>query len=101
MYKIKLNVICSFGISTEASAPEVLSLVHVLFMAHDKITHYKSTVLFVPHTCNTCNNYTYRKLFSELSVNPDLLGRLQRLGIERAFEVQDKTLPLTLEGRCV
>ncbi|XP_064387365.1 DEAD-box ATP-dependent RNA helicase CshA-like [Halichondria panicea] len=41
------------------------------------------------------------KLFSELSVNPDLLGRLQRLGIERAFEVQDKTLPLTLEGRDV
>jgi len=30
-----------------------------------------------------------------------LLNQLQLLGLERAFEVQDKTLPLTLDGKYV
>ena len=40
-----------------------------------------------------------RKPFSEFALNDEVVCRLKKLGFATAFEIQDKTLPLTLEGR--
>ena len=41
-----------------------------------------------------------RKPFSEFSLDDEVVsGRLKKLGFTISFEIQDKTLPLTLEGR--
>ena len=40
-----------------------------------------------------------RKPFSEFSLDDEVVGRLKKLGFTTSFEIQDKTLPLTLEGR--
>ena len=42
-----------------------------------------------------------RKPFSEFSLDGEVIQRLKKLGFATAFEIQDKTLPLTLEGRLV
>ena len=40
-----------------------------------------------------------RKPFSEFSLDDEVVGRLKKLGFTTSFEIQEKTLPLTLEGR--
>ena len=42
-----------------------------------------------------------RKPFSEFSLDGEVIQHLKKLGFATAFEIQDKTLPLTLEGRLV
>ena len=45
--------------------------------------------------------FSSRKPFSEFSLDDEVVMRLKKLGFATAFEIQDKTLPLTLEGRLV
>ena len=40
-----------------------------------------------------------RKPFSEFALDDEVIHRLKKLGFATAFEIQDKTLPLTMEGR--
>jgi hypothetical protein len=40
-----------------------------------------------------------RKPFTEFALDGEIIDRLKKLGFATAFEIQDKTLPLTLEGR--
>lgn len=51
-----------------------------------------------PYTVHT-HKHTHRQLFSELSLSPSVVNCLKEQGMDRAFEVQDQTLPLTLEGK--
>ena len=44
---------------------------------------------------------TCRKPFSEFVLDHAVVQRLVKMGFSTAFEIQDKTLPLTLEGRWV
>ena len=38
-------------------------------------------------------------MFSDFPLDPEVVARLDKLGFNKAFEVQDKTLSLTLDGR--
>jgi len=40
-----------------------------------------------------------RKTFSDFTISPWIVMRLNELGFGTAFEVQAKTLPLSLDGR--
>ena len=40
-----------------------------------------------------------RKSFSEFALDDEIVCRLKKLGFATTFEIQDKTLPITLEGR--
>lgn len=45
--------------------------------------------------------FSSRKPFSEFSLDGEMVERLKKLGFATTFEIQEKTLPITLEGRLV
>ena len=46
-----------------------------------------------------CLSLTCRKKFSDFPISPWIVKKLEKLGFTTAFDVQEKTLPLTLNGR--
>ena len=70
-------------------------------LAHTECIMYR----FKPCGCVfyivACFPLSFRKSFSEFTLDYDVVERLEKMGFSTTFEIQDKTLPLTLTGRYI